>query len=123
MGSGRIAAVEVMMATSTIRDLILDPERTDEIMDLIAEGRDRYRSQTFDQHLLDLELGIRRDGLRWPTGLISGQKLYFMLQALTVPVEGVSDFDQLAIPEAGHNMNLVTMSGCLQRPVPANTGF
>ncbi len=53
-GSGRIAAVEVMIATATIRDLILDPERTDEIMDLIADGRDRYRSQTFDQHLTDL---------------------------------------------------------------------
>ncbi|MFW5947219.1 MAG: type IV pilus twitching motility protein PilT [Gemmatimonadota bacterium] len=50
----RIAAVEVMVATSTIRDLILDPERVDEITDLIAEGREQYGSQTFDQHLMDL---------------------------------------------------------------------
>ena len=53
-GKGRVAAVEVMIATSTIQDLIRDPERVDEIHDLIAEGREQYGSQTFDQHLMDL---------------------------------------------------------------------
>lgn len=53
-GGGRIAAVEVMIATATIRDLILDPDRTHEIADLIAAGREQYGSQTFDQHLGDL---------------------------------------------------------------------
>ncbi|NIP80249.1 MAG: type IV pili twitching motility protein PilT, partial [Gemmatimonadetes bacterium] len=51
---GRIPAVEIMRATSTIRDLIREPHRTEEIVDLIAEGREQYRSQTFDQHLADL---------------------------------------------------------------------
>jgi twitching motility protein PilT len=53
-GTGRIAAVEVMRATATIQDLILDPKRVHEIQDLIAEGREQYRSQTFDQHLMEL---------------------------------------------------------------------
>ena len=53
-GGGRIAAVEVMVVTTTIQDLIRDPARTDEIPDLIAEGREQYGSQTFDQHLMDL---------------------------------------------------------------------
>ncbi|MFW5952246.1 MAG: type IV pilus twitching motility protein PilT [Gemmatimonadota bacterium] len=53
-GRGRIAAVEVMLATSTIRELIREPERTEEILDLIAGGREQYGSQTFDQHLADL---------------------------------------------------------------------
>ena len=53
-GRGRVAAVEVMVATPTIQDLIRDPERVDEIHDLIAEGREQYASQTFDQHLMDL---------------------------------------------------------------------
>lgn len=53
-GTGRVAACEVMVATSTIRDLIRDPYRTPEIADLIAEGREQYGSQTFDQHLADL---------------------------------------------------------------------
>jgi twitching motility protein PilT len=48
-----------MYVTSTIRDAILDPEKTAGIFDLIAEGRDTYGSQTFDQHLMDLyERGI-----------------------------------------------------------------
>jgi len=53
-GNGRVAACEVMVATSTIRDAILDPEKTAEIYDLIQEGREQYGSQTFDQHLMDL---------------------------------------------------------------------
>ena len=53
-GKGRVAAVEVMIGTATIQDLIRDPNRTEEIMDLIADGREQYRSQTFDQHLMDL---------------------------------------------------------------------
>ena len=53
-GSGRIAACEVMIATPTIREAMLDPERTAEIYELTAEGRQAYGSQTFDQHLMDL---------------------------------------------------------------------
>jgi twitching motility protein PilT len=53
-GRGRIAAVEVMRATGAIQDLIRDPHRTHEIADLIAEGKEQYRSQTFDQHLMEL---------------------------------------------------------------------
>ena len=53
-GQGRCAAVEVMIATPTIRDLIRDAERISEITDYIAEGRDQYGMQTFDQHLMQL---------------------------------------------------------------------
>lgn len=52
--SGRVAAVEVMMVTPTIRDGIADPSLGTEIHDLIAEGRETYGSQTFDQHLMEL---------------------------------------------------------------------
>lgn len=51
---GRAAALEVMIVTPTIRDLILDADRTGEIRDFIAEGREQYGMQTFDQHLADL---------------------------------------------------------------------
>jgi twitching motility protein PilT len=53
-GHGRAAALEVMIVTPTIRDLILDPGRTAEIREYIAEGREQYGMQTFDQHLMDL---------------------------------------------------------------------
>ena len=54
---GRVAAMEIMPVTATIRDCIKDPDRMDDIADLIAEGRDHYGSQTFDQHLMDLVHG------------------------------------------------------------------
>jgi twitching motility protein PilT len=53
-GHGRVAAVEVMIVTAAIRELILDPDRTPEIRDHIADGREQYGMQTFDQHLMDL---------------------------------------------------------------------
>jgi twitching motility protein PilT len=53
-GHGRVAAVEVMIVTSTIKDLILDPSRTGEIREFVAEGREQYGMQTFDQHLMEL---------------------------------------------------------------------
>jgi twitching motility protein PilT len=53
-GKGRAAALEIMIVTSTIRDLIRDRARVGEIRDYIAEGKDQYGMQTFDQHLMDL---------------------------------------------------------------------
>ncbi len=53
-GEGRVVAAEIMRVTGTIRDCIMDTERIDEIHDLIAEGREHYGSQTFDQHLMEL---------------------------------------------------------------------
>lgn len=53
-GTGRVLASEVMVVTGTIRDCIVDPERTSEIPDHIAEGRATYGMQTFDQCLMDL---------------------------------------------------------------------
>jgi twitching motility protein PilT len=53
-GHGRAAALEVMIVTSTIRELIRDRNRTGEIRDHIAEGKDQYGMQTFDQCLMDL---------------------------------------------------------------------
>lgn len=53
-GRGRVVAAEVMIVTQTIRELIRDAGRMSEIRDYIAEGREQYGMQTFDQHLADL---------------------------------------------------------------------
>jgi len=50
---GRIAAVEVLVKNSRIETLILEG-RDGEIPDALKEGKDVYKSQTFDQALLDL---------------------------------------------------------------------
>ena len=51
---GRVAAVEVMISTGRIKDMIADPQRTKEISDAIAEGHNNYGMQTFDQSLMAL---------------------------------------------------------------------
>jgi twitching motility protein PilT len=52
-GGGRVAAIEVMVMNGRIRDLILDPDRTHEIVDIIAESG-FYGMQTFDQAVVEL---------------------------------------------------------------------
>jgi twitching motility protein PilT len=51
-GDGRVAICEVMVATGRIQDLILNPEETGRITEVIAEG-EFYGMQTFDQSLLN----------------------------------------------------------------------
>jgi twitching motility protein PilT len=53
-GKGRAVAAEIMIVTPAIRDMIIDGERIGEIRDYIAEGREQYGMQTFDQCLQDL---------------------------------------------------------------------
>ena len=51
-GSGLLPAVEVLVSTSTIQRCIEDPTRTGQIPQAIAEGREMYGMQTFDQCVL-----------------------------------------------------------------------
>jgi twitching motility protein PilT len=53
-GLGRVPAVEVMVTTATIRDYILDPEKTPLIRQAVQEGVVQYGMQTFDQALMAL---------------------------------------------------------------------
>src|SRR6266540_820754 len=52
-GSGRVPAVEVLVSNGRIFDMIVNPEETHLIEDVIREG-DFYGMQTFDQHLVQL---------------------------------------------------------------------
>jgi twitching motility protein PilT len=53
-GKGRVPATEVLVATVTIRESIIDKDKTKMIPDLIASGVSQYGMQTFDQALLML---------------------------------------------------------------------
>jgi twitching motility protein PilT len=53
IGGGRAAAIEVLVSNGRVHDLILDPDRTHMIHDLVSEGS-FYGMQTFDQALLSL---------------------------------------------------------------------
>jgi twitching motility protein PilT len=52
--TGRVAVIEVMRNTLSIRDCIENPEKMGNISDYISTGKDQYGMQTFDQHLMDL---------------------------------------------------------------------
>ncbi len=63
---GRVPAVETLVTTTRVREFLVDPDKTDQIPDAIAEGS-YYGMQTFDQHLLELHRQGRvtlRDALR-----------------------------------------------------------
>jgi twitching motility protein PilT len=53
-GHGRVAAVEILISTGEVRELIKDASRTAELHEYIQQARDEYGMQTFDQHLIDL---------------------------------------------------------------------
>jgi twitching motility protein PilT len=50
-GEGRVPASEVMVVTGRVQDLILNPEETGKITEVISEG-EYYGMRTFDQALL-----------------------------------------------------------------------
>ena len=56
----RTAAMEIMVKTPRIKDLILQ-NRDNELKDVIEEGKKTYGTQSFDQHLVDLVIEGRVD--------------------------------------------------------------
>jgi twitching motility protein PilT len=52
-GRGRVPAVEIMVMNGRIFDMIVNPDQTHLVEDVIAEG-EYYGMQTFDQHLMQL---------------------------------------------------------------------
>ncbi|RMF42104.1 MAG: type IV pilus twitching motility protein PilT [Deltaproteobacteria bacterium] len=53
-GKGRVPAVEVMVSTARVRELIEDKDKTKLLRDTMAQGYVAYGMQTFDQSLLQL---------------------------------------------------------------------
>jgi twitching motility protein PilT len=60
IGGGRVAAVEVMVNTARIADLIRDPMKTEGITEAIEDGA-FHRMQSFAQHLVELVLDEQVD--------------------------------------------------------------
>ena len=51
---GRLPACEVLVSTESVREHIADPDKTELIPNLLAEGHVQYGMQTFDQALMRL---------------------------------------------------------------------
>jgi twitching motility protein PilT len=53
-GKGRVAAVEVLVATPAVRECLKHASRTGEVRRIMAEGRTQLGTQTYDQHVAEL---------------------------------------------------------------------
>ncbi len=53
-GRGMIPAVEVLINTPRVQEMIADPKRTHEIVDAVREGNHPYGMVSFDQSLMNL---------------------------------------------------------------------
>ena len=81
-GHGRAAAIEVLLATGPVRDMVRVKDRTPALHDYIKESREQYGMQTFDQHLMDL---VADDVVTYETALAaSSNPADFQLQVRTL---------------------------------------
>ena len=56
---GRVAAVELLVATPAVREVLKNPARTAEVRRLMAEGKKQLGTQTYEQHVAELvEAGL-----------------------------------------------------------------
>jgi len=53
-GKGRVPALEILVSTGLVRELIADKDRTKELSDAINKGFTTYGMQSFDQSLMQL---------------------------------------------------------------------
>ncbi|MEM8961478.1 MAG: patatin-like phospholipase family protein, partial [Acidobacteriota bacterium] len=87
------------MTVDEMKDALLSVDWTDAFNDQPNRKDLSFRRKEDDaRYLFDFQLGLRRGKVLWPTGLISGQKLFFILRSLTLPVSSIDDFDELPVP-------------------------
>jgi NTE family protein len=87
--------------------------RTDRAYPFFAEQPSRddrsfHRKQDDELYLIDFQPGFYNDGLQLPAGLVQGQGIDLLLAELTLPVAGVSNFDELPIPFRAVTADIVT---------------
>jgi twitching motility protein PilT len=51
---GRVPAVEIMISTGAIRDAIIDPMKTSQVIEFVEQGAMQYGMQSFDQSIMKL---------------------------------------------------------------------
>ena len=93
-GTGRAAAVEVMITTPFIRDCIVDKEKTHQIHAAIGAGTSQYGMQTFDQaifHLYEQKVVTYDEALRW-----ASNKDEFKLRVQGISTTADESRDQMA---------------------------
>ena len=112
-GSGRIAALEIMVATPFIRDCIVDKERTNQIHGAIAQGTSQYGMQTFDQAIYFLHKANRitlEEALRWVSNV----------DEFTLKIKGIGTTSDMTRDDMAQTIdNVAQSSGPESTPPPS----
>ncbi len=69
-GKGRVPAVEVCIVTATVRECVVEPDKTRKLHEVISASVSQYGMQTFDQSLMSLykrSLITYEEALQWCT--------------------------------------------------------
>lgn len=87
------------MTPAELTDLISSLDWNDAFQDTTKRQDMSFRRKQDDESFpIRFEVGLRDGDLILPGGLISGQKLSWILRDLTMHVSGVRQFDELSIP-------------------------
>jgi twitching motility protein PilT len=113
-GVGRAAICEVLVSTGRVQDLILNPEETGRITEVLAEG-EYYGMQTFDQALLKAVMSDAIDEQTAYEYASSPHDFKLMLQARGQRASGI---EQMFADEAE-----AAESAPQGAPAPAETHF
>jgi twitching motility protein PilT len=95
-GEGRVAVCEVMVVTGRVQDLILNPQETGRITEVISEG-EYYGMQTFDQALLK---HVRAGSLDVATALETASSPHDLKLMLDAQGQRASGIEQVLEPNA-----------------------
>ncbi len=110
-GTGRVPAVEVLIATAFIRDCIVDKEKTHLIQGAIAQGTSQYGMQTFDQsifRLFEQQLVTYDEALRWASNV----------DEFKLRVQGISTTADLSRDQMANTMYGAGASGSAGKDSP-----
>jgi twitching motility protein PilT len=116
-GKGRAVAAEVLIVTPAVRDMIADGKRIGEIRDYIADGRDQYGMQTFDQHLADL---VQSGEVTFDTAMAAAtnpsdfalkMRMFNRVSASQPKVPSEGEAEPAAAPAAGGMEGITTGAG------------
>ncbi len=94
-GTGRVPAVEILINTPRIRQLICEPQNTHEIREYIEEGHAAYGMQSFDQSLMDL---LNKDLITFDEALLHCTRP----EDFRIRFEGIQAMDGKKWSEAGN---------------------
>ena len=87
------------MAATEIEQAISSADWTMLFQDRPPRSDRSFRRKNDDEgFLVDFDLGVDKNGLIFPQGLVQGQNLEMTLKRYLLPVAAVTDFDQLPIP-------------------------